>query len=251
MFCPYCGASAPEDVSFCPQCGNKIADSLNAEQLDKITANSAEKSTVNNLTNIPQENIPKENTPQENASVNRQMCKYCGSYVENGETYCIKCGKPVYENPNNFTADRVETTVSNSQPDRKSKIQELLCDAYKSNAIFKFILEYSIVFTLFYPIYILMHKIEALSSVVEILNYGDMAFYYLYYISLVAAWSKIIRLAILITAFVFVLKDLQKTNQYTGFTNGTKNRNCPVCGNVINQNDYFCPRCGNRTEGNL
>lgn len=164
-------------------------------------------------------------------------------------------------------------------PTVQERLQDDLSCAFHSNKFFDFFWKYAIVFALYYPIYLLMARIDALSAVVEILDYISIFGFYAYYISLVALWSKksywpilaaltirfvnsfiilfrtevpissISRIAILIPAIVFVFKKLRITNPQQNYQDNFNTKHCPSCGASIEANDKFCLKCGRKLGG--
>ena len=124
-----------------------------------------------------------------------------------------------------------------------------------------------------------MARIDGLSGLVEVLDYISIFGFYAYYIGLVALWSKknylpmliafairflnsfillfqsevpissICRIAVLVTAFVFVFKDFRMTGQYQNIKSSFDTKPCPACGASVKANDKFCPKCGRNMEG--
>ena len=200
-------------------------------------------------------------------------CEECGAPIMENEKFCIKCGTPVHH----------DSAGSHEETSReKSGLQSELEKVFHANKLLKFIWKYAAVFVVYYPIYIIMERIDALDRLVEILDQIGVVAFYGYYIGLIALYSKsnylpmliafairfinsfilifraaagpipsLCRIAILIIAFLHIYKEFRKTEEYQVIKTrlNLETKVCTQCGARAKNNDVFCPQCGNRMEG--
>ena len=84
------------------------------------------------------------------------VCPDCGMDIEKGEKYCIRCGTSISKKINQTKQGSVDTETG---------LQVELSKIFHSNKMLSFILRYSVVFVIIYPIYTLMGRFSALSVV--------------------------------------------------------------------------------------
>lgn len=270
LICKNCNKEYTQSLKFCPSCGSEL--------IEKVEGTPAEVAGVPSAAVEAKEEAIKVEKTVENPA-NEKKCKNCGSTIVGDEKFCIKCGTPT----NDMSAQEVkeEAVVSKVQYPylHQEGLQDELKYALRSNKFFEFFWKYAIVFALYYPIYLLMARIDGLSGLVEVLDYISIFGFYAYYIGLAALWSKknylpmliafairflnsfillfqsevpissICRIAVLVTAFVYVFKVFKRTAQYQRIRSSFDTSPCPVCGASVKANDKFCPKCGRKMEG--
>ena len=270
LICKNCNKEYTQSLKFCPSCGSELIEKVEGTPAEVAGVPSAAVETKEDSAKV--ENIVKN-------SVAEKKCKSCGATIVGDEKFCIKCGTPVNENAAPVKNDVVKPVEVKSSFSRKERMQEDLTAAFRSNKFFDFFWKYAIVFALYYPIYLLMARIDGLSGLVEVLDYISIFGFYAYYVGLVALWSKksylpmliafairflnsfillfqtevpissICRIAVLVTAFVFIFKDFRTTGQYQNIKSSFDTKPCPTCGASVKANDKFCPKCGRKMEG--
>lgn len=266
LICKNCNKEYTQSLKFCPSCGSELVEKLEGTPAEGAGVPSAAVE------------VKEDSTKVENP-VNEKKCKNCGAIIIDGEKFCIKCGMPVNANAAGTNNEGIKQPNINPAFSRKARLQEDLTAVFRSNKFFDFFWKYAIVFALYYPIYLLMARIEGLSGLVEVLDYVSIFGFYAYYIGLVALWSKkkylpmliafairflnsfillfqtevpissICRIAVLVTVFVFVFKEFRTTGQYQNIKNSFDTKPCPACGTSVKANDKFCPKCGRKMEG--
>lgn len=201
------------------------------------------------------------------------ICSNCGTEIIDNEKFCIKCGTPVHHDGADFHAEGTNR--------EKSGLKSELLKVFHTNKLFEFIWKYAAIFAVYYPVYLLMGRIDVLDGLEGILgNIGVVAFYG-YYVGLLALYSKsnylpmliafairfinsfilifqpagpissLCRIAILIVAFLYIYKEFRETEEYRVIKTrlNVKTKICTQCGARVEKNDVFCPQCGNRMEG--
>lgn len=269
LICKNCNKEYIQSLKFCPLCGSEL--------IEKVEDTSAEVANVPSATSEVKEDSTKEENVIEN-SVNEKKCKNCGAEIFDEEKFCIKCGTPVNGDSSPINNEDTKTPGQFQNLFSKELLQRELVLAFRSNKFFNFFSKYAIVFALYYPIYLLMARKEGLSGLVEVLDYISIFGFYAYYVGLFALWAKknylpmliafavrflnsfillfqsempvssICRIAVLVTAFVFVFKDFRRTGQYQNIKSSFDTKPCPACGASVKANDKFCPKCGRKME---
>lgn len=269
LICKNCNKEYTQSLKFCPSCGSELVEKLEGTPAEGAGVPSAAVEAKEDSTKV--ENIVEN-------PVSEKKCKNCGAVIVDGEKFCIKCGTPTNARVPDINTE-IKAPESNPTFSRKDRLQEDLTAAFRSNKFFDFFWKYAIVFALYYPIYLLMARIDGLSGLVEVLDYISIFGFYAYYVGLFALWSKknylpmliafairflnsfillfqsevpissICRIAVLVTAFVFVFKDFRTTGQYQNIKSSFDTKPCPACGASVKANDKFCPKCGRKMEG--
>ena len=270
LICKNCNKEYTQSLKFCPSCGSEL--------IEKVEGTPAEVAGVPSAAvEVKNEAIKVEKAVENPA--NEKKCKNCGSTIVGDEKFCIKCGTQVNAGAIPLKNAEELKTPGQYHPTNKEQLQNGLMSAFRSNKFFDFFWKYAIIFALYYPIYLLMARIEGLSGLVEVLDYISIFGFYAYYIGLIALWSKknylpmliafairflnsfillfqsevpissICRIAVLVAAFLFVFKDFRTTGQYQNIKSSFDTKPCPTCGASVKANDKFCPKCGRNMEG--
>lgn len=272
LICKNCNKEYTQSLKFCSFCGSEL--------VEKRESTPSEAAGVLSVAVGANEYSEKAESIVENP-INEKKCNNCGATIIDGEKFCIKCGTPANANdaPALVNNEGVKPSEVKAVFSRKDRLQEDLTAAFRSNKFFDLFWKYAIVFALYYPIYLLMARIDGLSGLVEVLDYISIFGFYAYYIGLVALWSKksylpmliafairflnsfillfqsevpissICRSAVLVTTFVFVFKDFRTTGQYQNIKRSFDTKTCPACGASVKANDKFCQKCGRKMEG--
>lgn len=274
-FCPSCGSELIEKVEGTPADNAGAPSAAVSTQVESAPKGESIKSVTNDKACRNCGAIVMEG---------EKFCIKCGTPVKTESAPVKAEPTPVRAEPAPIKAEptpvsKDEVKASDTQLNTwKDRLQADLSNAFHSNSFFNFFWKYAIVFALYYPIYLLMARIRGLYDLVEILDYVSIFGFYAYYIGLIALWSKknympiliafairllnsfillfqtevpissICRIAVLVTAFVFVFKDFKTTGQYQNIRNGFEVKPCPDCGASVKTNDKFCPKCGRKME---
>lgn len=197
------------------------------------------------------------------------VCPDCGSEIKEDEKYCIQCGAPIIKNANSPCAESEDTDTV---------LQIELLKIFNSNKVMSFILKYSTVFVLAYPIFILMGRFEVFDNIYEFISNYTIILHYAYNFGLLGSytnkkfealfgalalrvlnssilifqsstpWGCVFRISIIIISAMFVYKKLMTDSQRSALIGKFKASNvtCINCGCSVKTTDIFCPKCGNR-----
>ncbi len=241
MFCEKCGNAISHGVKFCKNCGASVEEAQPAQ-------------------------------PEMGQGLDKALlCTQCGNEIREGEKFCIQCGTPI-------SSKRKVFSISGEGKALISGIQEKLVLLFQLNPVMAFFAKYAQILVLYFPIYLLMTKIEALDSVTDVMQGIYPIGFYGYYVSLIILFGEkrylsiaavvVMRLintvvymiqgysvlaslcsvAIYVTSLAVLFRLLSKTGEYAQIKKSLhlEAKMCPGCGSNVKSEDRFCPKCGSK-----
>ena len=261
LFCETCGTRLDKGTLFCHECGASVLTTPLPSPIPEIIQ-------------APKADAPaKQEAPAEiQESI---VCPNCRNKGKTGEIYCSYCGTP-------FNQPKEPQDNPISQRALLSQAQSATAKFMQKNPFLAWFSKYAVVFAMYFPIYLLLTKIEGLEEIVDGLRNVYPIAFYAYFLAILSLFSHrnyhpilialslrfinafialtqqddtfYCTLAVAILALLFwgvyqlfsKTKDNGPANDSVLNVLGLKEKRCPLCGETIKNDDIFCPNCGNK-----
>lgn len=182
MYCEGCGNIVQDGHQFCMNCGMEIVYKKAEEQKSIETDIATEENVAEGLVANTEDVVVGNGETHESFEHRGLYCSHCGFECVEGEKYCISCGSKLVK-------DEIKQEIEVVR-EEELLIQRELFNIFNSNRLLSFIMKFSWIFILVYPIYLLMGRFDEFGTLYENIENVSTVIFYAYHIGLLCSYAN-------------------------------------------------------------